>query len=339
MKKYLLPENGAFYKANLHCHTTISDGKCTPEEIKEIYKEMGYSIVAYTDHDILLPHTELNDDDFLALHGFEVEINEDKDEPFSNVKSTHLCFIALEEDNLVQPCWNRTWYLFGNAPKYAHLVKFDESEPDYWRSYNAECVTEMLKKGREKGFFATYNHPAWSLDGYESYINYDGMNAMEIFNGSCIVSGYEDYNNRVYDDILKSGKRIYCIGADDNHNLAQKGTRKFDSGIAWTEIKADRLSYRDITRALESGHFYASEGPEIYELYTEDGYVSITTSAADKIQLNCDIRMAQSMFDEGGEGITSAKFKIPENAKYFRLTVTDKCGKHACTNAYFTDEL
>ena len=33
MKKYLLPENGQFYKANLHCHSTVSDGHLTPEEM------------------------------------------------------------------------------------------------------------------------------------------------------------------------------------------------------------------------------------------------------------------------------------------------------------------
>ena len=27
MRKYLLPETGNFYKSNLHCHTTMSDGK------------------------------------------------------------------------------------------------------------------------------------------------------------------------------------------------------------------------------------------------------------------------------------------------------------------------
>ena len=27
MRKYLLPENGNFYKANLHCHTTVTDGE------------------------------------------------------------------------------------------------------------------------------------------------------------------------------------------------------------------------------------------------------------------------------------------------------------------------
>ena len=37
MKKYLLANSGHFYKANLHVHTTVSDGQMTPEEIKRIY--------------------------------------------------------------------------------------------------------------------------------------------------------------------------------------------------------------------------------------------------------------------------------------------------------------
>ena len=45
----LLPEAG-YYKANLHCHTTLSDGEFTPEQIKAAYQEQGYSIVAFTDH-------------------------------------------------------------------------------------------------------------------------------------------------------------------------------------------------------------------------------------------------------------------------------------------------
>ena len=34
MKYYLLPEKGSFYKANLHCHTTVSDGRKSPAEIE-----------------------------------------------------------------------------------------------------------------------------------------------------------------------------------------------------------------------------------------------------------------------------------------------------------------
>ena len=35
VKTYLLPGSGFDYKANLHCHTTVSDGKFTPEEIRD----------------------------------------------------------------------------------------------------------------------------------------------------------------------------------------------------------------------------------------------------------------------------------------------------------------
>ena len=33
MRKYLLPEHGNFYKVNMHSHSTLSDGKQTPEEL------------------------------------------------------------------------------------------------------------------------------------------------------------------------------------------------------------------------------------------------------------------------------------------------------------------
>ena len=38
------------YKANLHCHSTVSDGKLTPAELKDAYKNHGYSILCITDH-------------------------------------------------------------------------------------------------------------------------------------------------------------------------------------------------------------------------------------------------------------------------------------------------
>lgn len=335
MKKYLLPENGSFYKANLHCHSTLSDGALSPEEIKELYKKKGYSVVAYTDHNILIPHDDLNDDDFLALNGFEADLNENiaGETDWRKLKCVHFCAIALDRQNITQPCWSRRFA--GIGEKNADLVKFDENEPEYERVYTGEKVSEMMQKCREKGFFITYNHPTWSVESYNEYMSYSGMHAMEMFNGGCLVAGYDDYNPRVYDDMLQGGKKIFCIGADDNHNHADKASRRYDSGIAFTMIKADSLDYRAITQALENGDFYASEAPEIYELYTENGKAYIKTSEADRIQCNYGKRMAAIEFDETGSGIFEACFDVPSDCGYFRITVTDKSGKHACTNAYF----
>lgn len=338
MRKYLLPENGNFYKANLHCHTTVSDGRCTPEQVKDNYKIMGYSIVAYTDHDVLISHSELNDPEFLALNGFEVEITEPGVD-FTFARTCHICFIALEPDNLIQPCWHRSAYQFGNAVSYRDKVQFDDTLPDYVREFNGKKISEMMHIARDKGFYVTYNHPTWSLEDYSNYIEYEGMHAFEMFNGGCLTEGYDDYNPRVYDDILRSGKKIYCIGADDNHNAHPMDCRHWDSGLAYTVIKAPELEYKAITTALENGDFYASQGPEIYNLWYEDGVVHIECSEADRIDLSTGVRFGMTIYHESSDALTQADIRVPDTCNYFRLTVTDKQGNHACTNAYFIEDL
>ena len=72
MKRILLPEESGdlrYYRANLHCHSTLSDGRKTVEQIREDYMTHGYSIVAFTDHDVFLRHNDLSHDGFLALNG------------------------------------------------------------------------------------------------------------------------------------------------------------------------------------------------------------------------------------------------------------------------------
>lgn len=95
MKKYLLPREGRFYKANLHSHSTVSDGKLTPEEMKEHYKNAGYSILAYTDHDVFVAHPELTDENFLVLHGYEASVDEKSEKGPYFSKECHFCLIPL----------------------------------------------------------------------------------------------------------------------------------------------------------------------------------------------------------------------------------------------------
>ena len=64
---------GQWYKANLHSHTSVSDGPATPAERAEQYRRARYSILALTDHS----HTQndlgrLGDANFLVLNGVEL---------------------------------------------------------------------------------------------------------------------------------------------------------------------------------------------------------------------------------------------------------------------------
>ena len=335
MKKYLLPKDGQFYKANLHCHTTVSDGHFSPKQVKEAYVSRGYSVIAFTDHDVMIPHSELADEHFLPLNGYEMEVARNR----QGTSTCHMCLIALDPDNLTQVCFHREKYIgIGNAAQYRDRVKFDETLPDYEREYTPEKISEMMQMGRDGGFFVTYNHPNWSIEGPEQYLNYHGMHAMEIHNTDCLSIGYPDYNEKEYDQMLRGGERIFCIATDDNHNKYPLNSRRSDSFGGWTMIKAEKLDYKAITDALVAGHFYASEGPEIYDLWLEHGKIHITCSDADRIILSGSKRKAQIAYAEDGKPLNEAVFEVDREQQYLRVTVMDADGRHANTNAYFADE-
>jgi len=329
MRKYLLPENGTFFKANLHAHTDMSDGTNSPEEVREIFKAKGYSIVAYTDHDILVDRSYLCQEDFLALNGIELHINgRSFGKGWLNMETTHLNMIALEQDNLLSPCYHRTKYLYGNAPKYRDQVRFDESLPDFERQYTPECINQMLQTGREKGFYTVYNHPSCSLETYPTYSQYENMHAVEVYNGR-----WED-DEHVYNDLLTQGKMIHCVSGDDSHSKA-------GSGHSWTVIKADKLEYRSVTDALLKGNFYCSRGPEIHQLYVEDGVMHIKTSDVRGITFTSMCRHPGRADVCSGDGspINEASFRVLPECKWVRVTLFGCDGRNAVTNAYPVEEL
>ena len=327
MRKYLLPQGFPFYKANLHCHSTASDGDFTPQELKEAYKAKGYSILAYTDHEVMVPHPELNDPDFLALHGYEIEIMSDYplDSSFKYRQTCHLCLIATEPD-LRQVYWTNVYVTKMLRDKHPELVAGYADTPDTKRTFSPEGITDLMMTARNNGFFVTYNHPTWSLESYPQYMSYKGADALEIINYGCVCEGFNDRNEHAYDDMLRSGERLYVVGADDNHGRSQ-----FFGG--YTMIKAESLTYKDIAKSLKDGNFYASEGgPKIEELYIEDGHICVKTDSAREIFLSSDRRICSR--------IKASEARIPiREYDYFRITAVGQDGKCSWTRAYFVDTL
>jgi hypothetical protein len=105
-------------------------------------------------------------------------------------------------------------------------------------------------------------------------------------------------------------------------------------------VKAESLTHENILNSIEAGDCYASSGPEISELYYEDGKVYIKCSEADAIHLyTAGRRRARTAEVKEGEFVTEASFEILPTDHYFRIAVKDKKGNHANTRAYFLDEL
>ncbi len=329
MRKYLLPETGNFYKANLHLHSVISDGALTPQEWKEKYMARGYSILAYTDHDTFVTHNDLTDDNFLALNGYELALGAN-----GGKKTCHLCAIRLTDSEELPACLSDGLWILEkqNKPRPSGTVGYYNGQN---LSYTGECISRICQDHVDCDFFVTYNHPEWSGENYPDYISYNNMHAMEIVNYSCQVEGHDEYDSMAYNDMLLAGKRIYCTATDDAHG-------EYAAYGGFTMIKAEKLEYGAVMQAMLKGHFYASEGPAIEEFYYEDGEFVIKTSPVKKIQaLFLGARLgskARSVKAAEGEYITEMRVKAKE-AVAVRFTAVDENGKRANTNAVFMDTL
>ena len=331
MKNILLDSNKNYYKGNLHCHSTMSDGKMTVEELKERYKEEGYSVLAITDHEYLVDHSHLNDEDFITRNSCELGIKEF--EHISSLKKRdmkvcHFNIYAKESGNTDTPCYSSAYNHYVTKEN-EHLVHHSCGE--YHREYTKECINEMIQTANNKGFIVAYNHPTWSLENATDYLNYKNLWAVEIYNHSCWITGLYEYDINVYDDLLRSGSRLGCIAGDDSHSL------KATCG-GYVMINADKLEYDSIMNALENYNFYASTGPVIKELYVEDEKAYLTFEKGEYATMSTKGRRVEKQEATNIDGENKVCFNILPEDGYIRFDVVDKYGKRANTCAYFLDE-
>ena len=335
MKKYLLPRNGKFYKANMHTHTTVSDGKLTPEEAKEVFKSLGYSIVAFTDHEVVVPHPELRDDDFLPITSYEISVSS---KWHSFVKCYHLNIYMPEPDRDV----TGTFCLPRVKEQWRHQVNEGMKEKGVEsRPYSKECAQNMIDIANSEGCLVSYNHPIWSNQNYVDYSGLKGIWGVEWHNNECTRMGYYDTVQPI-DDLLNEGERVFPLATDDCHSRASYGG-------GWISVKARSLDYDTVFTALRKGDFYSSNGPAIKSIWYEDGKVTVKTSAARQIILHTGQRIskavnaADKLVTEGTFDLTpvfGSVVNAPEGRDvWWRIEVIDKAGKRAMTRAYFLDEL
>ena len=162
----------------------------------------------------------------------------------------------------------------------------------------------------------------------------------EIYNHISLVgSGVNDYNPSMYDDMLRRGKRLSVIAADDCHSSMPDENPKCDRYGGFVMIKAENLVYSEVMSALEKGDFYASQGPLINELYIEDNTVHIKCSPVKYIAMNTEHRPFGGIhIARDDEFLTEAAFELPKNQSYMRFDIMDKSGKHANTRAYYLND-
>ncbi len=235
-----------YYKANLHCHTTNSDGGGSPEFVCESYYNNGYEILGISDHDTLtldpgcgiftIPNEEtsgwqhilaIGTEEVVPIMGsfFNIDQQIIKDPPYNALPV--LCHPSFEKEYA-------GWYpAIMNIPQDDY-VAMEVIQPLDWLEEDAWFWDTLLSQGRQVYGF-----------------------------------GSDDWHdNSTFGPLVPPGGKL-----DEDR-----------SPYGWVMILLDTLTREAVMEALWAGDFYPTCGPSInhiikngrtLEVQSEDG-VTIT---------------------------------------------------------------
>lgn len=317
--------DGKWYKGNLHCHTTLSDGSLTPEEVVELYKSNGYSFLAISDHNIFTDFgNTFNTDDFVILPAIEASAALfDKKWSTNCLKTHHIHGIAA-------PC---TKDYSSASPTLKHMEVFPERV--FTGQWDGAAVAQSLSDDlRARGCITIYNHPIWSRVRDYEFAETNGLTAIEIFNYNTVNESGTGYDTTYWDVMLREGKKIWGVASDDNHN-----TEYFpDSCGGFIVVKSEELSREAITRAIVDGNYYSSSGPKIYDWGVHDHVAYVTCSPVERVNFiagNYVGAGATVLSEDGTDHVDYALLRLRGDETYVRVECRDALGRTAWSNPIF----
>lgn len=319
----LLKKNGKFYKANLHCHTTVSDGHMTPEQVKKHYKNNGYSIVAFTDHNKYVYHSQLKDDDFLPIAGVEMDS-------------------ALKENGVCERKITCHLNFYPKNPETAVPLQ----KP---LNYDIPALNKYVKDMKDNGWLCTLNHTAWSLMPTEDTLAFDNLIGFEVYNHACQML-YNNGDTQVdYNLYLSSGKHAFAVAGDDNHHgFKCEDCETIEDGDdtlgGFVYISMPELTHDAFIDAFENGRFYASTGPIFHDLYIdeESNELVINCSPVKSVMVKCFRYTNAIAVHHNVDDITSLRLPLDyikkESKYFFRIELLTTDGKRAYSQPYYFND-
>lgn len=298
--------NGRLLKGGLHCHTTRSDGKSTPEETIRLHKQNGYDFLALTDHNYYNYENFAPEVDITILPG-------------------------MERDHCLQP-YSQGVHVYhtvciGPAQKDGNGYAQDERFPGGTPISSQEEYQKVLDDIHAHGNLTFYCHPEWSSTPVHEFDRLEGNFAMEIWNSGCALTNDLDTNAAYWDHLLVRGKRIWGVATDDGHSMDIHCN-------GWVNMRAEN-NIASILTALQEGAFYASTGPEIYDFYVQDGVAVLECSPCETAGFRHTHLPTRLSHARGKANITHVELEIKPFMNYVRGVVMDKNGRRAWTNPIF----
>jgi hypothetical protein len=290
---------GRFWRGNLHCHSTRSDGALPPEEVARRYRAQGYHFYCQSDHFMeefgypITDTTAFRTDDFTTILGAELHAPS-----LLNGEIWHILGVGLPAD-------------------FAPLM-------------DGETGPELARRAQEAGAFIAIAHPQWYGLTLEDARTVAFADAIEVYNHTCAVQADRPDGTYLFDQMLLDGLHVNAIATDDAH-FRDEVNSNADAFGGWVMVKAETLSPEALLAALKAGDFYASQGPDLHHIAVEGHMLHIACSAVDRITI-LGPRARSHTFS--GRSMTSASLPIDQFAgDWLRVVVTDAAGKRAWSNA------
>lgn len=303
--------SGKMLKGGLHCHTTRSDGRGTPEEVIRMHVEHGYDFLALTDHRFY-NYKNFTDLPITIIPGMEMDVRFKGEEKWATSHCFHsVCIGPARED--------------GNG--YAQDERISSGFVSGQEEYQA-----YLDAAHARGNMTTICHPQWSATPPRQFEKLQGCFAMELWNSGCVIETDCDYDNGFYwDELLIGGKKIFGVATDDGHAMYQHC-------LGWVCVNSEN-NISAILKALEKGAFYSSCGPEIRDFrIDDDGTAHVECSEAKYVVFYTGNCTPRKFWNHDDKPVTEAKFNVPDYAAYVRAMVMDEQGRRAWTNPIFIKE-
>jgi hypothetical protein len=193
----------------------------------------------------------------------------------------------------------------------------------------------------ENGGVPYLAHTYWSGLRTEQWEDCEGLLGIEVWNTGCELEVGRGDSSLHWDEALERGRKLFALATDDSHHPG------FDSGFAWTWVRAAEKSQAAVLDALRSGAFYGSTGPRIDAVELTDGDVTVHCSPAVSVTLYTG-RARGARVNAGRLGypcngqilerddnglITAVKLERPFRQPYGRVEVAATDGTKAWTNA------
>lgn len=267
-------ENWDQYKADLHCHTTASDGDEDMDVMIEEHYTQGYDVLALTDHGIVnRGWTQVSTRNYYKIMWAVTEgkipdvtpLTEERyNEITTGVGRNGRPMIEVPLGNEQNPT------SFNNAHVNSWYADYGDGILGGTSNYE-----EVVKNVEAAGGLSVINHPGEYTSAKEEKCEADAYNEDDIWYSyvinkfaniltkydSCIgidinskKDGRTKYDRKLWDILLgkvvPTGRNVFAIATTDAHQLDKVG-------CAWTDLCMPENTAENVKTCLENGAFFA----------------------------------------------------------------------------------